>query len=140
MRYSSVALACLVFTAAGIARVAAHGDVTPQPVDTTGLEKLGEEWKKENPYRGNETAVQIGASGYNHNCAGCHGVFVVSGGLAPDLRYFDKGKEGDTWYVERVRKGVQIGGQTKMPSYEKVPGQEALWAIRSYIESLHVDK
>lgn len=34
----------------------AHGDVQPQPVDTTGLEDLGDDWLARNPYSGNETA------------------------------------------------------------------------------------
>jgi len=121
--------------AIGSARVTAHGDVTPQPVDTTGLETLGETWRDENPYRGNATALAIGTSGYNQNCARCHGLEAISGGLAPDLRYLEKGKVGDEWYVERVRKGATINGVTKMPAFEGVLSQEALWAIRTYIES-----
>lgn len=112
-----------------------HGDVTPQPVDTTGLEPLGEKWKEENPYRDNPTALKIGASGYNQNCARCHGLEAISGGLAPDLRYLEKGKSGDEWYVERVRKGATINGVTKMPAFEGTLSQEALWAIRTYLES-----
>ena len=34
-------------------RAMGHGDVTPQPVDTTGLDPLGQEWRETNPYRGN---------------------------------------------------------------------------------------
>lgn len=117
--------------------VLAHGDVQPQPVDTTGLEPLGAEWKDENPYRDNATAIKIGDSGYNQNCARCHGLQVISGGLAPDLRYLEKGKEGDTWFQERVRHGAFINGVTKMPAFEGVLSQEALWAIRAYIESKH---
>lgn len=111
----------------------AHGDVQPQPVDTAGLEPLGSEWKEENPYRDNETAIKIGHAGYGQNCARCHGLEAISGGLAPDLRYLEKGKEGDTWYVERVRKGVA----NKMPAFEGILSQEALWAIRAYIETKH---
>lgn len=121
--------------ALGTAQVVAHGDVTPQPVDTTGLEPLGESWREENPYRENARALEIGASGYNQNCARCHGLEVISGGLAPDLRYLEKGKTGDEWYVERVRRGATINGDTKMPAFEGLLSQEALWAIRTYIES-----
>ena len=63
----------------------AHGDVTPHPVDTTGLPSLGKEWVAANPYRGNDKAVAIGAIGYLHNCAGCHGLNAEAGGMAPDL-------------------------------------------------------
>ncbi|GJD93321.1 cytochrome c-550 PedF [Methylobacterium iners] len=117
--------------------VRGHGDVQPQAVDTTGLEPLGTEWKDANPYRDNPKAIEIGTSGYAQNCARCHGLQVVSGGLAPDLRYLDKGQEGDTWYLERVRKGAIINGVTKMPSFEGTLSQEALWAIRTYLEAKH---
>ncbi|MER2263742.1 cytochrome c-550 PedF [Methylobacterium oxalidis] len=117
--------------------VLAHGDVQPQPVDTTGLEPLGDEWRSENPYRGNAKAIAIGDSGYNQNCARCHGLQVISGGLAPDLRYLEKGQEGDTWFQERVRHGALINGVAKMPAFEGVLSQEALWAIRSYLEAKH---
>lgn len=128
--------------AIGIAAKAAHahGDVQPQPVDTTGLPALGEEWKEENPYRGNALAISIGASGYNQNCARCHGLEVISGGLAPDLRHLEKGKDGDEWFSQRVQGGAIINGVTKMPSFAGVLSQEALWAIRSFIESKHEDE
>lgn len=62
---------CLVGAciAASVLKVQAHGDVAPQPVDTTGLEPLGETWLEKNPYSGNDLAIQIGSSGYNQNCA-----------------------------------------------------------------------
>lgn len=116
-----------------------HGDVQPQPVNTDGLPPLGETWRDENPYRGNEVAIKIGSSAYNQNCARCHGLEVISGGIAPDLRHLEKGKEGDEWFKERVTHGAIIDGMTKMPVFAGVISQEGLWAIRSYIESQHVD-
>ena len=117
----------------------AHGDVTPQAVDVSTLEPVGADWLAENPYRSKpgqlEAAVKVGASGYNQNCARCHGLEAISGGLAPDLRYLDAGKEGDGWYLERVRAGYTQNGVTKMPKFEGLFSQEAMWAIRSYIES-----
>lgn len=118
----------------------AHGDVQPQPVDTAGLEPLGEEWREENPYRGDPKAIEIGASGYNQNCARCHGLEAISGGLAPDLRHLETGSEGDEWFSHRVQGGAIINGVTKMPSFAGVLSQEALWAIRAYVESKHVDE
>ena len=50
---AALALAC------GLA--AAHGDVTPQAVDTKDLPPLGEQWRAENPYRQNDTAIKIGS-------------------------------------------------------------------------------
>jgi cytochrome c-550 PedF len=118
----------------------AHGDVTPQPIDTAGLDPLGAEWRAENPYAGNAKAIEIGASGYNQNCARCHGLEVISGGLAPDLRYLEKGKPGDEWFMQRIRNGAKKSdGTTIMPAFEGTFSQEAMWAIRTYIESVHQD-
>ncbi|WP_415918860.1 cytochrome c-550 PedF [Tateyamaria sp. SN6-1] len=120
----------------------AHGDVAPQAVDTTGLPAIEGDWLTENPYRadkvGEETwlrAVEIGASGYNQNCARCHGLEVVSGGLAPDLRFLEAEEYGDEWYVERFVEGYTQNGTTKMPAFGELLGQEAAWAIRTYIEA-----
>jgi len=121
------------------AHALAHGDVTPQPIDTDGLPPLKDgEWLEENPYRGNELATTIGASGYNQNCARCHGLQVISGGLAPDLRYLELGKPGDEWFIQRIRHGAKKpDGSTMMPAFEGVFKQEAMWAIRTYLESQH---
>ncbi|MFV0367667.1 MAG: cytochrome c-550 PedF [Hyphomicrobiaceae bacterium] len=128
--------ACL---ATDVAKVYAHGDVSPQPIDTTGLEPVGGDWRDTNPYSGNELAIKIGSSGYTQNCARCHGLQAISGGLAPDLRYLEKGAEGDEWFMERIRNGATINGVTKMPAFEGIISQEAMWAIRAYIESVHDD-
>src|SRR3982750_3521893 len=66
-----------------------HGDVTPQAVDTATLPKLGEAWLGENPFRASDAAVKVGTSAYNQNCARCHGLEAISGGIAPDLRKLD---------------------------------------------------
>ena len=136
----SLALGTAIATAATLAL--AHGDVAPQAVDTTGLPELGEEWLSENPYRADKVgddvwlrAVEIGASGYNQNCARCHGLEVVSGGLALDLRFLEAEEYGDEWYIERFREGYTQNGITKMPAFGELLGQEAAWAIRTYIEA-----
>jgi cytochrome c-550 PedF len=116
-----------------------HGDVNPQPVETKGLEPLGEGWRASNPYRGNKLAVEIGKSAYNQQCARCHGIGAESGGLAPDLRFLDKGDSGDKDYLPPMRKGVYRDGRTLMPKYEGILSQEAIWAIRSWLETVHVD-
>lgn len=117
-----------------------HGDVTPQAIDTEGLDALSEEFELENPYRLKggeqyELAQKIGASGYNQNCARCHGLEAISGGIAPDLRLLEDGELGDEWYMERVRKGYSQNGAYKMPPFQDLISQEAMWAIRSYIEN-----
>ena len=118
----------------------AHGDVAPQPVNTDVLPDVGEEWLTENPYRdqGEEVwkaAIEIGDSGYNQNCARCHGLGGVSGGLAPDLRYLEAEEYGDEWFVERFQTGYTQNGITKMPAFGELLGQKAAWAIRTYIET-----
>lgn len=118
-----------------------HGDVSPQAVDTEGLAPLGDEFLEENPYReeGGEAyqlAIKIGASAYNQNCARCHGLEAISGGIAPDLRRLEDGILGDEWFMERVRKGYSQNGAYKMPPFEDLMNQEAMWSIRSYVESL----
>lgn len=117
-----------------------HGDVQPQAVDTEGLEPLGEEWLETNPYSGEERAIEIGKSAYTQNCARCHGLEAVSGGMSPDLRYLPLGEEGDEFYLAPTREGVIRNGMTYMPGYEDVLSQEAIWAIRSYLESVHEEE
>jgi cytochrome c-550 PedF len=116
-----------------------HGDVNPQPVNCDGLEPLGEAWRPSNPYRGNARAIEIGKSAYNQQCARCHGIGGVSGGLAPDLRTLDKGDEGDKEFIPPLRKGVYRDGRTMMPKYEGILSQEAMWSIRSWLETVHAD-
>ena len=119
--------------------VMAHGDVVPQGANTDGLEPLGEDWLEENPYRNansdlKETAIQIGSSAYNQNCARCRGLEAMSGGIAPDLRELDADINGDEWYKERVINGAVRNGAIYMPRMAEHLSQEALWAIRTYIE------
>lgn len=126
---------CLGFSAV----LHAHGDVVPQSVNTGELQALGEEWLDENPYRApseqNALAIEIGSSAYNQNCARCHGLEAMSGGIAPDLRLLEPGFDGDEWYKERVINGAVRNGAVYMPRMADYLSQEALWAIRTYIES-----
>lgn len=119
----------------------AHGDVTPQAVDVSDLPPLGEEWTETNPYVADPdaqaAAEKIGASAYNQNCARCHGLEVISGGIAPDLRFLPPDAEGDEWYKMRVQNGSIRNGVTYMPVFDGTLSQEALWAIRTYIVSQH---
>lgn len=127
-------------------QVSAHGDVNPQPIDVKGLPTLKDgEWLTENPYRGKDAAkdliLETGASGYNQNCARCHGLQVISGGIAPDLRYLELGKVGDEWFIQRIRHGKKNSeGTSIMPAFEGIFKQEAMWAIRTYLESVHQEQ
>lgn len=144
-------LTCAILGASGW--VMAHGDVTPQAVDTSGLEPLGKEWRDENPYRkpyaNNAKAVEVGTSAYTQNCARCHGLEAISGGIAPDLRKLDNEcatqkdaakkaacvKEIDEFYLTTVRQGRTRNGAVYMPPFEGVMNQEAMWAIKAYLET-----
>ncbi|MCP4595828.1 cytochrome c-550 PedF [Neptuniibacter sp.] len=125
-------------------QVMAHGDVVPQSIDITGLKLLGEEWLDENPYtedyENRALAVEIGTSAYTQNCARCHGLDAISGGIAPDLRYLEPGIEGDEWYKYRVVNGAVRDGRVYMPKMAEHLSQEALWAIRAYLETVAVDE
>jgi cytochrome c-550 PedF len=135
---------------AGLTNLAlAHGDVTPQAVDTRELPQLGAEWRPENPFRANPAAIKIGTSAYNQNCARCHGLEAVSGGIAPDLRKIendcapmkDEGKraacvkETDDYYLGTVRRGRVRNGAVYMPPFEGMISQEAMWSIKAYLET-----
>ncbi|GGK70064.1 cytochrome c-550 PedF [Amphritea balenae] len=123
-------------------QVLAHGDVTPQSIDTTELMQLGDEWLEENPYREDyekhDVAVAIGSSAYTQNCARCHGLEAISGGIAPDLRYLEDGIDGDEWYSYRVQNGAVRDGRVYMPKMSEHLSQEALWAIRAWLETVSV--
>jgi len=140
VKHATRTLGALVAALAiGIAapQVFAHGDVVPQAVDTTGLKQLGADFLPTNPYRKNATAIRIGDSAYNQNCARCHGLGGVSGGIAPDLRYLPLGDEGDEVFLQRIRKGAVRDGRVYMPPFEGILPQEAMWAIRAWLETVH---
>jgi len=131
------ALAAALILGTAAAQVFAHGDVVPQAVDTTGLKNLGADFLPANPYRKDKTATRIGDSAFNQNCARCHGLGAVSGGIAPDLRYLPLGDEGDEIFLQRIRKGAVRDGRVYMPPFEGTLSQEAMWAIRTWLESVH---
>ena len=115
--------------------VLAHGDVVPQAVDVSTLPKLGEDLKGVNPYRGNAEALRVGTSAYNQNCARCHGLEAISGGIAPDLRKLDLDPDTDAYFIESVRGGKVRNGAVYMPPFKDILQQEAIWALKTYLES-----
>ncbi|MGP5712650.1 cytochrome c-550 PedF [Vreelandella alkaliphila] len=119
-----------------------HGSVTPQAVDIKDLERLGDEWREENPYRDHpqqELAIDIGARAYNSNCAACHGLEAKSGGIAPDLRELENGAWGDEWFKELVTNGSERNGRVLMPRMSDYVSQEGLWAIRTWLETVSME-
>ena len=130
----------------------AHGDVVPQSVDTTTLPQLGSKWLDANPYSAgpaNKEALRIGTSAYNQNCARCHGLEAISGGMSPDLRKMDGDCTGladaakkqacyneiSEYFVGTVRRGRVRDGRVYMPPFEGILTQEAIWAIKTYLET-----
>lgn len=130
----------------------AHGDVTPQSVDTSTLPQLGAKWLDANPYSAgpaHKEALRIGTSAYNQNCARCHGLDAISGGISPDLRKLDAEcsgladaakkaacyKEMDDFYAATVRRGRVRDGRVYMPPFEGTLSQEAVWSIKTYLET-----
>jgi cytochrome c-550 PedF len=123
----------------GAASAGAHGDVTPHAVDTQGLPQLDKDLLREDPFRANTMAVKIGASAYNQNCARCHGLEAISGGVAPDLRKMDNDCAGpkvdtrkkacvaemDQYYANSVYKGNVRNGAVYMPPFAGILSQEA---------------
>ncbi|MCU7372971.1 cytochrome c-550 PedF [Paucibacter sp. O1-1] len=126
-----------------------HGDVTPQAVDTKDLPQLGEQWRAENPYRKNDKAIKVGASAYNQNCARCHGLEAISGGIAPDLRKMDNEcaslkdekkraacvKDIDDYYLGSLRRGKVRNGAVYMPYVRRHPEPGSHGSIKAYLET-----
>lgn len=150
MRQASLKrVACALAALLALPLALAHGDVTPQAVDTHELPALGEQWREQNPYRQDATAIRIGTSAYNQNCARCHGLEAISGGIAPDLRKLDNEcatlkdekkkaacvKEIDGYFLTTARNGRTRNGAVYMPPFEGTLNQEALWSIKSYLET-----
>lgn len=121
----------------------AHGDVVPQSVDTSTLPQLGAKWLDNNPYASgpaNKEALRIGTSAYNQNCARCHGLEAISGGISPDLRKIDNDcadladaakknacyQEISEYFVATVRRGRTRDGRVYMPPFEGTLSQEAI--------------
>ena len=130
----ATAVVCVTFLAAASGALS-HGDVVPHPMDTAGLPPLGDEWRTENPYRGNPLAIKMGETGYSQNCARCHGLGAVSGGFSPDLRYSERGADGDDLYISKTRSGIVRNGAVYMPKFEGILSQEGMWAIRSWLDT-----
>ena len=160
MRFSLTTFSSRTLTRVSLAAAAtliaasalAHGDVVPQSVDTHTLPQLGEKWRESNPFSegpAHGEALRIGASGYNQNCARCHGLEAISGGISPDLRKLDADcmgfadetkkkacfKEMDEYFLGTVRRGRTRDGRVYMPPFEGILTQEAIWSIKTYLET-----
>lgn len=121
----------------------AIADELPQQVNTRGLPKLGDKWIDQNPFPpgspNNKLAIEVGGDAFAQNCARCHGLEMISGGIAPDLRHVPLGQEGDELFSERMQHGAKRNDVTMMPVFFGLLPQEALWSIRAYMISKHID-
>ena len=122
----------------GFGAIPVVGQEAAEQVDTKGLPRLGDKWLDKDPFEGNKVAIEVGASAYNQNCARCHGLEMISGGIAPDLRSVPLGQEGDDLFLERMKSGAKRNGTTVMPVFSGLLPQEALWAIRALMVSKNV--
>jgi mono/diheme cytochrome c family protein len=55
--------------------------------------------------------------------------------MAPDLRELGETESEDAWFISRVLQGAVVSGRQKMPPFEGLLNQEAIWAIRTYIDA-----
>jgi cytochrome c-550 PedF len=123
--------------------------VTPQAVDTQELPRSARNGAARTRTAATSAAARIGSSAYNQNCARCHGLEAVSGGIAPDLRKIDNEcatqkdpkkrdacvKDVDDYFSSTVRKGRTRNGAVYMPPFDGTLNQEAVWAIKSFLET-----
>ena len=130
-------LAAAAAAAIALVAVPVHADETPQAVATDGLAPL-KDWPARSPYTGDKKAIAIGADAYNQNCARCHGLEMISGGIAPDLRKVPAGEEGDDLFSERMHHGAHRNGMQVMPQFYGLLPNEELWAIRAYMISKNI--
>ena len=65
-----------------------------------------------------DLAKKIGDKAFNQNCARCHGLGAVSGGIAPDLRLLVP-VDDDGYFLGRVMSGSIRDGVTYMPPFER---------------------
>ncbi len=156
MKLSLTKLGAMVLLLGVNTAVWAHGDVLPQAVDVSSLPPAKNEAR--NPYVQDPKvfaeAVRVGASAYAQNCARCHGIDAVSGGIAPDLRYLeadchsmasDSAKnaclaEIEEYFANTVLQGRTRDGRVYMPPFKEVFGMEAIWAINAYVKSVQTER
>lgn len=117
-------------------------------VDTSALARLGVAPREDNPYRGDARAAAVGETAFHQACARCH-VLESSGGVGPDLRMLNGYcrrianaakrqaclRDQDHYFIKTVLEGKTIVGVAHMPAWRGFLSQEAIWAIRTYIES-----
>lgn len=124
---------------------------SPPSVDMSGLPPLGEIWLADNPYRGDAGIAERGRAIYNAACSTCHGIDGdATRHVGNDLRMLDIYcyrrikdpkvrahcvRDNDDFFKISVLDGKMRVGVTHMPAWKGVLPQEAVWAIRTFLES-----
>lgn len=141
---------------AGLPLLSASAEnMTPAPVnvDVSALPALGKTWRETNPYRGNATAVSVGQRAFELTCGQCHAL-ADTGGIGPDLRTLDRScrkigdaqlrarclTDQDVYFRDTVLEGKVVVGVRHMPAWREALSQEAIWAIRSFIEARSAER
>lgn len=125
-------------------------EALPPKTDTSGLPAIAEGWADINPYRGNATVVPTGRALYNESCAVCHGADLNHRNqVGPNLLRLERGcqkvedaalrqrclSDVDHYFVKSVRRGKRVLDVQHMPPWDGVLSPQAVWAIRTFIES-----
>ena len=82
------------------------------------------------PAFGTPAQVQTGLVAFSRNCAVCHGVFAVSSGVLPDLRWSAYTANAGAW--QKVVRGGALSKQG-MVAFDKQLSAEDVEAIRAYV-------
>lgn len=98
------------------------GTELPRPeVETAAEGEIGD-----NPFSGDKSAIDEGATLYAKNCAVCHGK-ELDGGIGPEL---EAGAYEDAELYELIYDGVTDAG---MPAWSKL-GREKVWKMVTFIQ------
>lgn len=125
-------------------------EALPPKTDTSSLPPIAEGWAELNPYRGNRAVVATGRALYNESCAICHGPDLNHRNqVGPNLLRLQRGcqkvtdaallqrcmADVDHYYLKSVRRGKRVLDVQHMPPWDGVLSPQAVWAIRTFIES-----
>lgn len=151
LRTTGLAVALLGAASVAAQQISTEPITTPVTVDLSALPALGTPWLEDNPYRGNAKVAEIGRTLFNQACARCHGDDGnATHHVGTDLRRLDSYcfvkikdaatrrhclRDNDHYFKESVLRGKIRVGVAHMPPWEGVLSQEAVWSLRSFLES-----
>ena len=133
----------IMFGAAGVlglslaSTLLAHGNVTPQAVDVSGLKPIGADWLGKNPYSGDTrqslsgppptTRIAHAATASTPYRAGSHRICAISNSAKPAIN--------GIWsaFVMARRATARFTCRRSATSWDNRPG----WAIRAWLETKH---